>query len=96
MKMHVKKTIWSVDLDQFEGEDDNRWCYGGGGKSPPPPPPPEPKDDRRPDDSKSKGIEETARARDKQSKKGSRGGLKIASSVAGTGVSTAGEQMRKS
>jgi hypothetical protein len=75
-----KRTIWASDLDIFEefGQDPLRWCFKGGkGGSPPPPPPPEPRDDRRPDNSKSKGIEEAARTRNRMRKKGSRGGLKI-------------------
>lgn len=74
-----KRTIWAIDLEQFDGEDAMRWCFGGGKSAPPPPPPaPEPRDDRRPDNSKSKGIEEAARARHRQRAGGSRGGLKIA------------------
>lgn len=85
-----KKTIWAIDLEMFADEDQRRWSFGGGGKSgPPPEPPPEPRDDRRPDDSTSKGIEEAARVRHTQRKKGSRGGLKIALNK-GVGVSTPG------
>ncbi len=43
-----KRTIWAIDLEQFDGEDAMRWCFGGGKSAPPPPPPaPEPRDDRR-------------------------------------------------
>lgn len=88
-----KKTIWATDLDQFQNEDQRRWCFGGGGKSapPPPPPPPEPRDDRRPDNSKSKGIEEAARTRSRMRSKGSRGGLKIALN-SGTGANIPGRK----
>lgn len=89
-----KRTIWSLDLDMFEGEDQMRWCFKGGKGAPPPPPPPpeEPRDDGRPDDAKSKGIEEAARTRFQQKKKGSRGGLKIGlNPSAGTGINVGGQ-----
>lgn len=92
--MLKKHTIWTTDLDQFQDEDHRRWSFGGGkSQPPPPPPPPEPRDDRRPDNAKSKGIEEAARTRDTQRKKGARGGLKIAlgQRPKGTGLNTAGD-----
>jgi len=77
-----KKTIWSHDLDMFDGEDAMRWSFGGGGKPPAPAPPPpasaaEAPNDGRPDDAKSEGIAKAAKTRSSVKKKGSRGGLKI-------------------